>query len=203
MRAKLLIVFGVFLTAVFVAQIAGADTLPNYELEGRWFQIDIAVKGIAGPPSFQEQPLVKTQFKTVYYLYFLWDSFNQGYDLIMVYEESPNVWKHDTLDDYIGPVYQYGEVGQAYQLPVADSSFFAPNGSDVDLTFTGLILLKPDKKVFGATKGAKVYITAVTNDGSTPDGSLRAGTVKIKGKQVVERGGDTGKLPFNPLVFLP
>jgi hypothetical protein len=193
-----------FAAILLVAQIACADTLPKYDLEGRWFQIDISVKGIAGPPAFQELPLVKTQFKTVYYLYFDFDSIGgEHYDLIMVYQDSPGDWTSQTIPDYIKPVYQYGEVGEAYQLPIDDSGFYAPDGSDVDLTFTGMIVLKPDQKVFGVTKGATVYMSAVTNDGSTPEGSLRSGTVKIKGKQVVESGGDTSKLPFNPLNFIP
>lgn len=203
MRARRTILFGIFAAIVLTAQITCAETLEKYELDGRWFQINISVKGIAGPPAFSEQPLVKTQFKSTCYMYFNFDSIGgEHYDLIMVFEDSPGVWASRTLSDYIKPVYQYGEFGEAYQLPVADESFYDPDGNDVVLDFTGMIVLKPDKKVFGVTKGATVYMTAVTNDGSTPDGSLRSGTVKIKGKQVVASGGDTSKLPFNPNLFL-
>lgn len=209
MRTNRLILCGIVAAIVLAAQCAAADTLEPYELEGRWFQISVSAKGIAGPPAFQELPLVKTKFKTTYYMYFDFDSIGgEHYDLIMVYEDSPGVWTSQTIEDYIPPaqIYQYGEFGEAYQLPAPDSgyNFYDPAGFDIDLYFTGMIVLKPDKKNPTATpKGAKVYMSGVTNDGYTADGSVRSATVKIKGRQVVEPGGDTGRLPFDPDLFLP
>lgn len=206
MRFKRLAAFGISLAILLAAQVAAADTFPAYLLEGRWFEVKISATGLAGPPAFQEQPLVKTKFQTVYYMYFDFESLGGAhYDLIMVWEDSPGVWTSHTISDYMNPIYQYGEFGEAYQLPQADTgyNFYDPDGNDIDLFFTGMIVLKPDTKVFGFTKGATVYMTGVTNDGLTPDGSLRSATVKIKAKQVVKPGEDPKKLPFDPLDFIP